>query len=1001
MVQPATAVWVAGFTFAGSGGSAFAGKEDVVDVGRSARTLQICGVWAALLVASSVAIVVVFFAPTRADAVATLPTGFREEVAFQGLTNPTNVEFAQDGRVFVAEKSGQIKVFDGLSDTTPTSFADLRTNVHNFWDRGLLGLALAPNFPADPHVYVLYTYDAAIGDAAPRWGTPDITSDPCPNPPGATADGCVVSGRLSKLTASGNTMTGNEQVLIENWCQQYPSHSIGDLAFGSDGALYVTGGDGASFNFSDYGQDGNPLNPCGDPPGGVGATLTPPTAQGGALRSQDLRTSGDPVTLDGAILRVDPATGAAMAGNPLMGNADANARRIVAYGLRNPFRFTIRLGTSEVWVGDVGWNNWEEINRVVAPADSTVENFGWPCYEGGGRQAGYDGANLNICENLYAAGTSAVTPPYYAYDHASQTGCGTGSSSVAGLAFYGGGAYPDNYDGALFFTDYSRKCIWAMERGSNGLPDPARRSTFVTGATGPVDLEIGPGGDLFYADLDGGTIRRIKYFAANQPPVADAAANPTSGPAPLSVSFDGAGSSDPDGDALTYDWDFTSDGSVDATGVSASHTYQVAGTYTATLTVRDRDGAQSSDTVEISSGNTPPVATLGSPTASTTWRVNQAISFSGSATDQQDGALASSRLTWSLILHHCHSENDCHEHPVQDFPGVASGSFVAPDHEYPAYLELTLTATDSEGLTDTESVRLDPQTVALSFGTSPTGLNLVVGSTQATAPFSRTVIVGSANSISAPSPQTVGGTVYEFVSWSDGGAQTHNIVAGTQPGTYAATYRVSTGPACTITGTSANDTLSGTTGADVICGGGGGDTIRGLGGNDILKGEGGPDKLYGGAGNDTFDGGVGSDTANFSESPGAVSASLTDNTATGEGSDTLASIEKLIGSPANDTLTGSGGSDILNGGNGGDTLSGRDGADTLTGQGGDDTVHGDAGNDSVVGSAGADNLFGEEGDDTVNSRDGRSGNDSLDGGPHVSGDTATTDATERSIVGFP
>ena len=117
-------------------------------------------------------------------------------------------------------------------------------------------------------------------------------------------------------------MIGSEQVLIEDWCQQYPSHSIGSLAFGADGALYVSGGDGASFNFVDYGQDGAPVNPCGDPPGGPGTVLTPPTAEGGALRSQDLRTTGDPTSLDGAILRVDPATGAGLPDNPLASSAD-------------------------------------------------------------------------------------------------------------------------------------------------------------------------------------------------------------------------------------------------------------------------------------------------------------------------------------------------------------------------------------------------------------------------------------------------------------------------------------------------------------------------------------------------------------------------------------------------------------------------------------------------------------------------------------------------------
>src|SRR5215211_363030 len=216
-----------------------------------------------------------------------LPAGFQETTVFSGLTEPTTVQFSRDGRVFVAEKSGLIKVFDSLSDSTPTTFADLRTQVHNFWHRGLLGMALDPDFPADPYVYVLYTRDATIGGTAPRWGSPGATSDPCPNPPGATADGCVVSGRLSKLTASGDTKVGPEQVLIENWCQQYPSHSVGNLAFGSDGALYVSAGDGASFNWADYGQDGNPLgsptpkNPCGDPPTGLGARKRhPPPREG-------------------------------------------------------------------------------------------------------------------------------------------------------------------------------------------------------------------------------------------------------------------------------------------------------------------------------------------------------------------------------------------------------------------------------------------------------------------------------------------------------------------------------------------------------------------------------------------------------------------------------------------------------------------------------------------------------------------------------------------------
>jgi glucose/arabinose dehydrogenase len=316
------------------------------------------------------------------------PSGFSDLVAISGLVEPTTVAFAADGRVFVGEKSGLVKVFDSLSDATPTVFADLRTNVHNFWDRGMLALTLDPQFPTRPYVYVLYTYDAVPGGSAPRWGTVGGTSDGCPNPPGATGDGCVVQARLSRLTASGNQMTGSEQVLVSGWCQQFPSHSIGTVAFGPDGALYASAGEGAGFNYVEYGQTNNR---CGDPPSPTGTDLAPPAAQGGALRAQSVRRpAGQPVTLSGTIIRVDPNTGAGLPGNPFASRADLNARRIIAYGLRNPFRFDIRPGTQQLWVGDVGWDTWEEINRIADVDDGIAENFGWPCYEGSDRQPAYD-----------------------------------------------------------------------------------------------------------------------------------------------------------------------------------------------------------------------------------------------------------------------------------------------------------------------------------------------------------------------------------------------------------------------------------------------------------------------------------------------------------------------------------------------------------------------------------------------------------------------------------
>ena len=161
-------------------------------------------------------------------------------------------------------------------------------------------------------------------------------------------------------------------------------------------------------------------------------------------------------------------------------------------------------------------------------------NFGWPCYEGAGRQSGYDGANLDICERLYTDTVRPVRAPFYTYNHsaavvAGET-CPTGSSAIAGLAFTPAAtSFPGAYAGALFFADNTRDCIWVMRAGTGGQPSPSLIGDFAAGAANPVDLSFGPGGDLFYPDFDGGTIRRISYTAGNQAPIAVARATPTTG----------------------------------------------------------------------------------------------------------------------------------------------------------------------------------------------------------------------------------------------------------------------------------------------------------------------------------------------------------------------------------------------------------------------------------------------------------------------------------------
>ena len=262
------------------------------------------------------------------------------------------------------------------------------------------------------------------------------------------------------------------------------------------------------------------------------------------------------------------------------------------------------------------------------------------------------------------------------------------------------------------------------------------------------------------------------------------------------MSFDGSTSADSDvGDTISYSWDLNGDGTFgDSTVAKPSFTYTAAGTYSAVLRVTDNHGASTASapvTITVSSGgvNQPPVPTITAPASTLTWKVADRIDFSGSASDPEDGSLSASRLTWNLIIHHCDPTGQtCHIHPVQTFAGVSSGFFNAPDHGYPSYLELQLTATDSQGLTATTSVTLQPQVVNLTFTSAPTGLQLVFDGSSAATPFTFQAIIGSVHSISAPATQTLGGTNYTFSSWSDAGAATHNVTAPATDTTFAATY---------------------------------------------------------------------------------------------------------------------------------------------------------------------------------------------------------------------
>jgi len=710
--------------------------------------------------------------------------------------------------MFVSDWYGRVKVFDSVDDTSPTLAVDIVTEVHSFGDRGLLGMKLDPQFGTAGHnyIYLGYAYDTPMGSAiTPKTEFAD-GSDNCKNEPPYTD--CLVSGRVVRIAlnpATGVAAAGAaeppQQQLVQSWCQQFNSHSMGDLEFDSEGALLVSGGEGANYNVADYGQF---ENPCGDPENA-----------GGSLRAQDVRSSGDQTDYSGSIIRIDPATGEPLADNPLFADADVRARRILAFGLRNPFRFELRPGTDEIYVGDVGQANWEELNRFASPPASGASafNFGWPCYEGA------DGANAvmtawqsraneghaPLCKTLYET-PNLVTAPLFAYGHGSPAGylfegdaCNPApGAAFSGLAFYNPAgvsaddAFPAQYQGALFMADAARGCIWTMGLDGSGQPDPTDVANFATGdgagKISPVDIVQGPDGALYAPNFYNDSIEQIRYIGSNSPPTAQLQADKVDGPmvgGEFEVEFDASGSSDAEGDAIEYSWDLDGDGQFDdgSDQPTAEWTYTSETNVVAKVRAEDEFGRADEASVNLYPGDLgPPVPTIEAPSADLEWAIGDTLDYAGSAVDPDGDPVTD--FKWRISIQHC--PDDCHEHPYIE-PETASGSFAAPPHEYPSHLSFVLTATDSRGRSAASApLESFPEVVEVGLASDPPGVPLTFdGEPGSAGPFK--LIAGGTAAVSAPATAIVDGISYVFSGWSDGGARVHDFT-GLESETLTATY---------------------------------------------------------------------------------------------------------------------------------------------------------------------------------------------------------------------
>lgn len=660
------------------------------------------------------------------------PTGFEDSVV-AAIPSPTALAFTPDGRLLITTQTGALKVIEN-DVLRRASALDLSSSICTNSERGVLGIAVDPAFSTNHFIYLYYTFNK---------------SGVCEK---NTARSPV--NRVARFTLSNTSIAdrASELVLIDNIPSPNGNHNGGDLHFGPDGYLYVSVGDGGC----DYAGDSG----C--------AGVNDASRDQHVLLGKLLR-----ITRDGAIPPGNPFVGSGTGRCNVNGRTTAGQKcqETFAWGFRNPFRFAFDLepGSNRLFVNDVGQDTWEEVNHIVAGAD-----YGWNVWEG-------------LCAN--ASTTNCGTPPagmtnpIYAYGH------GSGCASITGGAFIPAGVWPTAYQGAYIFGDYVCGSLFTISKAADGS---YTRSSFDTGlgANSAVAMTFGPYGGTqalyFTTYANGGQVRRVAY-TGNRTPAASAKATPRQGPIPLAVRFDASASSDPDGDALTYDWDF-GDGSPHAFTAVANHSFAGSGQFDAVVKVTDVHGATAPASVHISAGNTPPVPRITSPSTSARFSVGQTITLTGTAADAEDGALPASALSWTMLLHH-----NTHTHPFLPATSGSGITFVAPAPEDLAatttsYLEIRLTATDGQGGTATIVQRFDAQRVSLTLATDPAGLSLGLNETTVVAPQTVTSWVGHVVQIAAATQVDANGQAWLFAGWSDEGAATHSVTSPATARTYTARY---------------------------------------------------------------------------------------------------------------------------------------------------------------------------------------------------------------------
>ncbi len=413
------------------------------------------GLTAAMLAA------LLFFSSNRSSPAATVPTGFADQLIVSGLSQPSAFAFLPDGRIlFTEQKTARIRMLvnGAVSTTDPiTTIADVETGGN---EQGLLGIAIDPDWPARPYVYVYFDHA----------GTSTIYISMF-----------TATGDLNDST-SHNLALGSRYDIITDIPDAAGNHNGGTLRFGPDGMLYASLGEDADYCFA---QDS------------------------GSFKGEILRLLVDSLPGGGA----GPASKSAITppGNPFSGSA--NAQLVWAYGLRNPFRFNIDPLTGNLYIADVGQTVYEEVNECAGG-----ENFGWPFREGPASRV------VAGCTEPGGFGNGSFFSPIAYYNRSGFTASIISAGlyrPVAGPNLYN---FPVEYDGDYFFIDYYQGfmrrikksgSVWGGAPDAPGQPDSANWGIgFVSGS----DFQVGPDGASYYLlqfvnfAPNSGQLKRIAYL---------------------------------------------------------------------------------------------------------------------------------------------------------------------------------------------------------------------------------------------------------------------------------------------------------------------------------------------------------------------------------------------------------------------------------------------------------------------------------------------------------